>query len=125
VNIPVGTITIALAFLLVPDLRPGRRHRLDLGGVLLATLGLLGVVYGLIEGERYGWGSVVGPLTIPAIVGAGVLVLIAFIVQQALRQGGEPLLPLAVFKDRNFSLMTLVMASLGFAMVGFFLPLTL
>jgi EmrB/QacA subfamily drug resistance transporter len=125
VNIPVGVATIALAFLLVPDLRPGRRHRLDFAGVLLATLGLLGVVYGFIEGERYGWGSVVGPVTIPAIIAAGVLALVAFVVQQALRQRSEPLLPFAVFKDRNFSLMTLVMASLGFAMVGFYLPLTL
>jgi EmrB/QacA subfamily drug resistance transporter len=125
VNIPVGAATIALAFLLVPDLRPGRSHRLDLGGVLLATLGLLGIVYGLIEGERYGWGSVIGPVTIPAIIVAGVLVLVAFLVQQALRQRGEPLLPFAVFKDRNFSLMIIVMACLGFALVGFYLPLTI
>jgi EmrB/QacA subfamily drug resistance transporter len=125
VNIPVGLATIALALLLVPDLRPGRRHRLDLAGVLLATLGLLGVVYGLIEGERYGWGSVAGPVTIPAVIAAGVLVLVAFLIQQALRQRSEPLLPFAVFKDRNFSLMTLVMLCLGVAMVGFYLPLTL
>jgi EmrB/QacA subfamily drug resistance transporter len=125
VNIPVGMATIALAFLLVPDLRPGRPHRLDLGGVLLATLGLLGVVYGLIEGERYAWGSVFGPVTIPAIIAAGVLILTAFVVQQRLRQRGEPLLPFAVFRDRNFSLMILVMACLGFALVGFYLPLTI
>src|ERR1700716_1376290 len=40
VNLPVGLITLALAFLFVPDLRPGRRHRLDWMGVVLATLGL-------------------------------------------------------------------------------------
>src|SRR5213080_2386556 len=40
VNIPVGVITFALAMLVIPDLRPGRRHRLDLPGVALATAGL-------------------------------------------------------------------------------------
>jgi hypothetical protein len=40
-------------------------------------------------------------------------------------QGAEPLLPFAVFKDRNFTLMTLVMASMGFAILGLYLPLTI
>jgi len=55
VNLPVGTLTIVAAMLIIPDLRPGRRHRLDFLGVGLATAGLLAVVYGLIEGERYNW----------------------------------------------------------------------
>ena len=37
VNVPVGILSIALTFWLVPDLRPGRRHRLDLSGVAMAT----------------------------------------------------------------------------------------
>src|SRR5256884_219879 len=41
VNLPIGIITVALAMLLIPDLRPGRRHRLDLAGVALATAGPL------------------------------------------------------------------------------------
>ncbi|MDQ6710928.1 MAG: MFS transporter, partial [Candidatus Dormibacteraeota bacterium] len=63
VNLPVGLLTIALAFLFVPDLRPGRPHRLDFVGVGLATLGLLGVIFGLIEGQRYNWGTVAGLIT--------------------------------------------------------------
>ncbi len=125
VNLPVGLTAFALAFLLVPDLRPGRRHRLDVAGVALATLGLLGLVFGLIEGERYNWGQVAGPITIPEIIAAGALVLALFLFQQGRRQAGEPLLPFAVFSDRNFALMTIVMACMGFAMLGFFLPLTI
>src|SRR5438874_2424801 len=75
VNIPIGVITFALAMLLIPDLRPGRRHRLDLLGVVLATAGLLGVIYGLIEGQRYDWGVVTGFITIPALIGAGIVLL--------------------------------------------------
>src|SRR5256714_4606407 len=53
VNIPIGVALIAAAFLFVPDLRVGRSHRLDIPGVALASSGLLLVVYGLIEGQRF------------------------------------------------------------------------
>ncbi|HEX6348621.1 MAG TPA: DHA2 family efflux MFS transporter permease subunit [Candidatus Dormibacteraeota bacterium] len=125
VNLPVGLLTVGAAFVLVPDLRSGVKHRFDLAGVALATLGLLGVVFGLIEGERYSWGVVAGRLTIPEIIGAGLLLLGAFLVQQSRRQGSEPLLPFGIFRDRNFGLMSLVMAAMGFAMVGVYLPLTI
>ena len=125
VNLPVGIITLGLALLLIPDLRPGRRHRLDWLGVMLATAGLLGVIYGLIEGERYDWGVVTGIVTIPEIIAAGIALLAVFLYYQARRQGAEPLLPFEVFKDRNFTLMTLVMAAMGFAILGLYLPLTI
>jgi EmrB/QacA subfamily drug resistance transporter len=134
VNIPIGIITFALAMLVIPDLRPGRSHRLDILGVGLATAGLLGVIYGLIEGQRYDWGTVSGFVTIPEIIGAGVLALALFLYYQARRQPSarrahiqefEPLLPFEVFRDRNFTVMTLVMAAMGFAILGLYLPLTI
>jgi len=125
VNIPIGVVTFALAMLLIPDLRPGRQHRLDLLGVALATAGLLGVIFGLIEGQRYDWGVVSGFITIPEIIAVGVVLLAVFLYYQARRQDGEPLLPFEVFKDRNFTLMTLVMAAMGFAILGIYLPLTI
>jgi len=125
VNLPIGVLTFALALLLIPDLRPGRRHRLDLLGVALATAGLLGVIYGLIEGQRYDWGVVTGVITIPEIIAAGAVLLALFLYYQARRQSAEPLLPFAVFKDRNFTLMTFVMAAMGFAILGIYLPLTI
>ncbi|HEX2647195.1 MAG TPA: DHA2 family efflux MFS transporter permease subunit, partial [Candidatus Dormibacteraeota bacterium] len=125
VNLPIGVITFALAMLLVPDVRPGRKHSLDIPGVVLATAGLLGVIFGLIEGQRYDWGVVTGIITIPEIIAAGVVLLAAFFFYQARRQGAEPLLPFEVFKDRNFTLMTFVMAAMGFAILGLYLPLTI
>jgi EmrB/QacA subfamily drug resistance transporter len=125
VNLPIGVVIFALAMLIIPDLRPGRKHRLDLLGVGIATAGLLAVIFGLIEGQRYDWGTVVGFITIPMIIAAGILLLAVFLFYQARMQGGEPLLPFAVFKDRNFTLMTLVMASMGFAILGLYLPLTI
>jgi EmrB/QacA subfamily drug resistance transporter len=125
VNVPVGLLTLVLGYVLVPDLRPGVRHRLDLIGVALLTAGLLGVVFGLIEGQRYDWGTVFGPVTIPELIAAGLALIVVFLAYQARRQGAEPLLPFAVFGDRNFTLMTLVMAAMGFAMLGVYLPLTI
>ena len=125
VNIPVGIVALAFAALVVPDLRPGRSHRLDIVGVVLATAGVLGITFGLIEGERYDWGKVFPFVTIPQIIGAGVLLMLVFLAVQYLRQGREPLLPFELFKDRNYSLMNLVAAAMGFAMLGLFLPLTI
>ncbi len=125
VNIPIGVLTFVSALAIVPDLRPGRRHRLDVGGVALASLGLLAVIFGLIEGQRYEWGTVWSWITIPEIIGAGVVVLAAFVFVQWRRQDKEPLLPFAVFKDRNYTVMALVMLAMGFAIVGVFLPMTI
>lgn len=125
VNLPIGLVTLALAFVIIPDIRPGRRHRLDLTGVVLATAGLFGVIFGLIEGQRYDWGVVRGPITIPEIIGAGLVLLLIFLWTQYRQRDGEPLLPFAVFRDRNYTIVTLVLAAMGFSMLGLFLPLTI
>jgi MFS family permease len=125
VNLLVGVIALILSLLIVPDLRPGRRHRLDISGVLLATAGLLGITFGLIEGQRYDWGRVFSFVTIPEIIGAGLVLMVVFLVLQYLRQEEEPLLPFSIFGDRNYALMNVVAAALGFAMLGLFLPLTI
>ena len=126
VNVPVGVAILALSARVIPDLRPGRPHRLDLSGVILATAGLFGVVFGLIEGQRYDWGSIEGSfVTIPMVIGAGVALVAVFLVQQARRQGREPLLPFEIFADRNFAFMAFVLMAMGFAIVGVFLPLTI
>ena len=124
-NIPIGVAAFALAFAFMPDVRPGRRHRLDLPGVALLTAGLLGVVFGLIEGQRYDWGTVVGFVTIPMIIGCGGLLLVLFFWRQVRTQRGGPLLPFAVFADRTFTVMTLVLLAMGFAIVGVYLPMTI
>ncbi|HEV2011704.1 MAG TPA: DHA2 family efflux MFS transporter permease subunit [Candidatus Limnocylindria bacterium] len=125
VNIPIGVALIAAAFAFVPDLRLGRSHRLDLVGVALASAGLLLVVYGLIEGQRFDWGTVTGFITIPEIIVAGIVLLVAFMAYERRVQGREPLLPFEVFRDRNFTLMVFVLMAMGFALLGVFLPLTI
>jgi len=120
-NLPVGIITLIGTFLIIPDLRPGRRHRLDLVGVALASVALLAIVFGLIEGQRYDWGAITGWLTIPMVIGAGFGLLVVFLVFE--RFQAEPLLPLRLFTIRNFSVMNWVTAAMAFAMQGILLPL--
>ena len=126
VNVPVGIAILALTRSVIPDLRPGRPHRLDFSGVALASAGLFGIIFGLIEGQRYDWGSIEGSfVTIPMVIIVGVALVAAFLIQQARRQGREPLLPFEVFADRNFALMAFVLMAMGFAIVGVFFPLTI
>ena len=124
VNVPIGVLAIALAFRLVPDLRPGKSHRLDLGGVALATGGLLGVVFGLVEGQRYDWGQIDGSwLTIPEVIASGVVLIAIFIAWEAVQK--EPLLPLSLFRNRNFSIMVWLTALINFGLLGLMLTATI
>ncbi|GAA4713868.1 MFS transporter [Phytohabitans rumicis] len=125
VNVPVGAVTIALAVAVMPNLRLNREHRLDWPGTFLASTGLFLVTYGLIEGESHHWGKVWGPVTIPMVIGAGVLILAAFFAQQYAARAREPLVPFSIFSDRNFSLMNWVVGAIAFGMFGLFLPLVL
>ena len=127
VNLPIGAIVLAATFMIIPDLRPGRRHRLDFRGVTLASLALLALCYGLVEGQRHNWGKITGVISIPLVIGVGVVLLALFIADQAIRQKGEnePLIPFALFRDRNYSLMNWVSCTLSIGMLGIFLPLTI
>jgi EmrB/QacA subfamily drug resistance transporter len=122
-NIPMGAAGILLASRFVPDLRPGRRHRFDVVGVLLATAGLVGLTYALVEGQRHDWGTMAGPVTVPMIVAASVLLLVAFVLWE--RRQPEPLLPMDLFRDRNFTLATLITLITSFALFGVLLVFVL
>jgi EmrB/QacA subfamily drug resistance transporter len=125
VNLPIGIAVLAVTFYIIPDLRPGRTHRLDFLGVALASLGLLGICYGLVEGQRYDWGTIVSFVSIPLVIGAGVVLLAVFFLVQKRGQAGEPLIPFALFRDRNFTLMNWVSGTLSVGMLGIFLPFTI
>jgi len=125
VNLPIGVIVLALSAVIVPDLRTGRKHRLDIPGVILASLALVAICYGLVEGQRYNWGTISGFLSIPLILAAGGALLAVFIFVQARTQDREPLVPFTLFKDRNFTLINWVSATVAIGMMGIFLPLTI
>ncbi|WP_232835604.1 DHA2 family efflux MFS transporter permease subunit [Actinocorallia populi] len=120
VNVPIGILVLVLAPAVIPDVRYSREHRLDLPGVLLATLGLFFLAFALTEGERYGWNGV-----ILGSFAASAAILCLFALQQARRQGAEPLVPFALFLRRNFTVLSLVGLTVSIGMVGMFLPISL
>jgi EmrB/QacA subfamily drug resistance transporter len=121
VNVPVGVVAFVLAWRLVPKLST-HPHRFDILGVILSAAGMFLLVFGIQEGESYNWGTIVGPISVWSLISAGVVVLAAFAVWQALNRN-EPLLPLTLFRDRNFSLSNAAITTVGFAVTSLSLPL--
>ncbi|MFC3998134.1 DHA2 family efflux MFS transporter permease subunit [Nocardiopsis sediminis] len=124
VDVLFGLIALALSLRVIPDWRPGHARRFDAPGILLSGAGLLLIVFGVQNGERYHWGAFLGPITVVEAIGAGAALLVAFVAWQRVNRN-EPLVPLRVFGDRNFSAGTLTTAALGFALTGMFLPLVI
>src|SRR6266849_4297110 len=124
INVPIGILALVATFLFIPNLRPGRQHGWDVVGIVVATAGLFAVVFGLIEGQRYSWGQIESfPITIPEVIGAGVVLMILFVIWE--RFQAEPLMPLSLFADRNFAVANWVAAAISFGMLSTFLPITI
>ncbi|MFS0729294.1 DHA2 family efflux MFS transporter permease subunit [Curtobacterium sp. 1P10AnD] len=123
VNVPVGVVAFVLAQRFVPSFeRHG--HRFDYLGIVLSAVGMFLLVFGIQEGETYDWGTITGPISVWSLIIAGVVVLAGFVVWQGV-QKGEPLLPLGLFKDRNFTLANIAITSVGVAISSFALPIML
>jgi EmrB/QacA subfamily drug resistance transporter len=121
-NLPLALATIVLALAAVPESRrTDASGPLDWPGALAATLGLGSLTYGLTIASTQGFGSP-GVLS---LMGAGVLVLIAFIVLEI--RSRDPMVPLDVFRSGDFAGANLVTLLLYFGVGGalFFLPYTL
>jgi EmrB/QacA subfamily drug resistance transporter len=121
VNVPVGIVGLVLAARLVPAL-PTSGRRFDWLGVALSAVGMFLLVFGIQEGQTYDWGTIVGPISVWSLIITGVVVLVAFVWWQA-RNKAEPLVTLALFKDRNFALATIGITTIGFAVTSMGFPL--
>jgi EmrB/QacA subfamily drug resistance transporter len=95
-NVPIGALTILLALRMLNESR-GTAARLDIPGLTLAGLGLLGIVYGLVRGNQAGWSS--GEVLTSLAVGA---ILIGWFVAWELR-ASTPMLPMRFFRSRTFA----------------------
>lgn len=120
INVPVGLIGLVLVWRLVPVLTT-HAHSFDWVGVALSALGLLCGVFAIQEGHTYGWGRVWGPVSIPALLALSAALLLAFVWWQA-RIREEPLVPLRLFRDRNFSVANIAITTVGFAVTSMMFP---
>jgi EmrB/QacA subfamily drug resistance transporter len=120
-NVPLAIAVVLISARYVPESRDPGARRLDLPGAALATLGLGGVVFGLIEASARGLADalVIASLTI------GVAALAAFVLVE--RLSPEPMMPLGLFRSRDFAGANLLTFFLYAALGGslYFLPFLL
>ncbi|WP_307846527.1 MULTISPECIES: MFS transporter [unclassified Rhodococcus (in: high G+C Gram-positive bacteria)] len=116
VNVPVGVLAFVMAVRLVPNLET-HSHTFDLPGVALSGAGMFLLVFGIQEGNSYDWSAKVW-----GCIAAGVVLLVVFVLYQG-RMRGEPLVPLELFRDRNFSLANIGIVAIGFTVTAMTLPL--
>ena len=110
-NVPVGLVLVPLILTRLPEsVRPGAR--IDLPGVLLASVGLFGLVWGLVRGNPDGWTS--PRVVIPLIVGA--IVTAAFVVWET--RARNPMLPISFFRNRSFAATNATTLLMYFGMFG-------
>ncbi|TMQ88546.1 DHA2 family efflux MFS transporter permease subunit [Actinomadura soli] len=120
VNLPIGAIVLAMAVPILPGRMPGPRHRFDLTGVLLASAALFCLTFALTEGQKFEWNAVIWGL-----IAAGAVLFLVFAAHQRTRQDAEPLVPFSLFRDRNFTILSIVGAAVSVGMIGMILPLTI
>jgi len=122
INVPLALIVLLISLLHVPESRDEDADTtLDWWGTAFATLGLGTLVYGLIESSRLGFGH---PLVLATLLGGTVSLAVFFLVEA---RSPNAMLPLALFRSRNFSGANLLTFFLYTALGGgmFFFPLNL
>ena len=115
-NVPIGLVLLPLATQLRESHGPDKA--LDLRGLALGSAGLLGIVWGLVNGNAHGWTS-------PQIVGAlvvGALLVSAFVAYEL--RAKAPMLPMRFFRDRAFSAANGASLFMYFGMFGSIFLLT-
>ena len=110
-NVPIGIVLIPLALRRL-DETYGPAAKLDLPGVALASVGLTGIVWGLVRGHGQGWTS---PEIVISLV-AGALVFALFVLWEL--RTAEPMLPMRFFQNRVFTLANLASLLMFFGMFG-------
>jgi EmrB/QacA subfamily drug resistance transporter len=116
VNVPVGVVGLALAVWLVPVLPTQKDQRFDLAGVALSGIGMFMIVFALQEGQSHAW----APWVWGTIAG-GIGFMAAFVIWQSVNPH-SPLVPLAIFRDRDFSLSNIGVATIGFVVTAMIVP---
>lgn len=122
VNVPIGVAAVLGAVRLLPESTAPGEPRLDLAGAVLSAVGLGLLLHPLAQGPSEGW----SPARL-AVLAAGVVVLVGFVLLQRARTRADrsPLLDLRLFGDRAFTAGSALSVVLYAGIPGFFLFLSL
>ena len=112
INPPIIAFTVWATRRHVPETTARRGGRVDVAGAVLIALALGGIVYVLVEASRIGWSS---PLALGSLT-LGVVALISFFAVEARTK--HPMLPLDLFRIRQFSGANLATLLIYFALSG-------
>jgi EmrB/QacA subfamily drug resistance transporter len=113
VNIPVGAAALVMSLFVLRETRPSpAASSLDIPGIVTLTGALFLLVWGLIKGSSYGWGSA----RTLAFLGGAVLVGLLFVVRE--HRARQPLLPLRLFRSASVSAGVALVVLLMFALFG-------
>lgn len=130
INVPVGVAAMVLVSIHVARLET-HSHSFDWVGVTLSAVGLFLIVFGIQEGETFHWGSMPATLgsvqvdvPIWAMIAAGTALMVVFVWWQQ-RTTSEPLVPLELFRDRNYVMSNVAIALMGLVTAGVNIPLFL
>ncbi|MGI8729232.1 MAG: MFS transporter [Solirubrobacteraceae bacterium] len=120
-NVPLVLVCLWLIARAVPECPGDRTHRVDVPGAVLCALGLAGPVYALIQQPALGWGD--PEVLLPLLGGIGAFG--AFLAYE--RRAPDPMLPLAIFRPRNFAVGNVVTFAVyaGLGAATFFVALFL
>src|SRR5690349_6592849 len=110
-NVPIGLVLLPFAWTRLSE-SYGPATRLDLTGVVLASLGLLGIVLGVMRGNDHGWTSAT---VLPPIV-IGALLVTSFVAWEL--RAPEPMLPMRLFRSRGFTMTNVASLLMFFGMFG-------
>ncbi|HEX6389300.1 MAG TPA: MFS transporter, partial [Solirubrobacteraceae bacterium] len=121
INVPLVLVCLWLIARAVPECPGDGRHRIDVPGATLCALGLAAMTFGLIEQPLHGWGDPMVALPLAA----GALMFAGFVAWEA--RSPHPMLPLSLFRRRNFAIGNVETFSMyaGLGLLFFFLVLFL
>ncbi len=116
INVPIVLLALVAVAFLMPESRGQGSLRIDVGGVLFSSAGLVALTYGVIRAGQDGWSDALAVMTMVA----GAILLVVFVgwERAVSRSGRLPLVDLNLFRSAGFSWGTALATMISFALFG-------
>lgn len=119
VHIPFVVLAIAFALLWVPEL-PTTAQSIDVASAIISLLALAAIVFGIQQGPVLGWGWAVWLILLVGVVASAWFIRLQV---TAYTRGSSPLVPLALFRNRNYVAGSVGIIAMGFMAAAVMLPI--
>jgi EmrB/QacA subfamily drug resistance transporter len=120
INLPVGVVALFLVYRIVPESSdPLASPKIDWTGVVISGVGIFCLVFACIEGNRLGWTNP----WILGLFGLSAILLVFFAWWE--RRVPDPIVKIELFRNRNFTVASIIAMVVSFGMLGIFFPMTL